>query len=566
MTTLQPRHPTLTAALEAAAAQCDAARGYIFLSRGAPVHLPYAQLWQVARQMAATLQQRGLAKGDRVVLTLGTSPEFAHVYWGLQLCGAVPCILPAPGAGREQSSAVRRILAVADQIEASAIIGSADDLAALAGQDQHAQLWDVAQLDLGDGAAWQRPCQSPRDLAVIQATSGSTGTPKCVALTQFNVLANLEQIGLRLRMNDGDVQICWVPIFHDMGLIGCFFLALYWQIPGVFLSPFQFLREPRSWLKAITDFKGTISPAPNFSYLLTTKRISDNDLAGLCLASWKAAICGAEQIDVNAIQDFAQRFHKVGLRSPALVPGYGMAEAALCITMYSPGEALNYETVLQKDLAERGVAVPVSPESEDPTTTLCDCGAVVEGTQLVIRNGAGEALDDGQVGQIWVAGPSLLQEYINLPSENAILLQAGWLNTGDLGYLRNGRLFVVGRSKEIIIIRGHNYAPVDFERAAEEVTQVTAGRVVAIGIPNAHEGTEQLVILCEQPREKLTLPLAEWQRTIQTHVGKRTGILPAQVLILPRNAIPRTTSGKLQRGLMRKMVMEGQIEIGRLGD
>jgi acyl-CoA synthetase (AMP-forming)/AMP-acid ligase II len=516
--------------------------------------------------MAATLQQRGLAKGDRVLLTLGTSPEFAHVYWGLQLCGAVPCILPAPGAGREQSSAVRRILAVADQIEASAIIGSADDLAALAGHDQRAQLWDVAQLVLGDGAAWQRPCQSPGDLAVIQATSGSTGTPKCVALTQFNVLANLEQIGLRLRIDNSDVQICWLPLFHDMGLIGCFFLAVYWQMPGVFLTPFQFLREPLSWLQAISNYRGTISPAPNFAFALLTQRITEDEAMQLNLTSWKAAVCGGEPIEVPTLQRFVQRFEKVGFSPHALVPAYGMAEAALCITMYSPGEALNYETVLQKELAERGVAVPVSPASEDPTTTLCDCGAVVEGTQLVIRNGVGEAVGDGQVGQIWVAGPSLLQEYINLPSENATLLQAGWLNTGDLGYLRNGRLFVVGRSKEIIIIRGHNYAPVDFERAAEEVAQVTAGRVVAIGIPNAQEGTEQLVILCEQPREKLALPLAEWQRTIQIHVGKRTGILPAQVLILPRNAIPRTTSGKLQRGLMRKLVMEGQIEIGRVGD
>jgi acyl-CoA synthetase (AMP-forming)/AMP-acid ligase II len=282
-------------------------------------------------------------------------------------------------------------------------------------------------------------------------------------------------------------------------------------------------------------------------------------LAGLSLASWKAAICGGEQIDVVTMQNFADRFRQVGFHPNALVPAYGMAEAALCITMYSPGEALNYETVLQKELAERGVAVPVSLSSEDPTTTLCDCGAVVEGTQLVIRNGVGAAVGDGQVGQIWVAGPSLLQEYINLPSENATLLQAGWLNTGDLGYLRNGRLFVVGRSKEIIIIRGHNYAPVDFERAAEEVAQVTAGRVVAIGIPNAQQGTEQLVILCEQPREALTLSPAEWQRAIQSHVGKRTGILPAQVIILPRNAIPRTTSGKLQRGLMRRMVMEGAV-------
>ncbi len=557
---MQPRYQTLTETLAAAATHCGDTRGYIFLSRNAPINLSYAQLWLAARQMAATFQQRGLAKGDRVLLTLGTSPEFAQVYWGLQLCGAAPCVLPAPGGGREQTSAVLRILAVANQIDATVIIGTADDLAAFANTEHACHLWDVALIKLGDATAWQRPTQLATDLAVIQATSGSTGTPKCVALTQFNVLANLEQDGQRLRIDNTDVQVCWLPLFHDMGLIGCFFLAVFWKMPGVFLTPFQFLREPLSWLQAITDYKGTISPAPNFAFALVSQRITEDDLARLNLASWKAAVCGGEPIEVPTLQRFVQRFQQVGFRSNALVPAYGMAEAALCITMYSPGEALNYETVLQSDLAERGIALLADPASDEPVTTLCDCGAVVEGTQLVIRNAAGDRLGDGQVGQIWVAGPSLLQEYINLPSENATLLQDGWLNTGDLGYLRNGRLFVVGRSKEIIIIRGHNYAPVDFERAAEEVAHVTSGRVVAVGIPDPKAGTEQLVILCEQPREKtLPLSLEEWQRTIQIHVGKRTSILPAQVVIVPRNSIPRTTSGKLQRSLARQMMMQGAV-------
>ena len=224
--------------------------------------------------------------------------------------------------------------------------------------------------------------------------------------------------------------------------------------------------------------------------------------------------------------------------------------------MYSPGEPLHYETVDQRALAERALAIPVNADGTQPVTTLCDCGAPVAGTHLCIRNDAGAALADGQVGRIWVAGPSLLQEYLNQPAETAALLRDGWLDTGDLGYLRNGRLFVVGRAKEVIIIRGHNYSPIDFERAAEEVAGVAAGRVVAVGIPTPAEGTEQLVLLCEQPREIATPDkLAAWQRTIQSHVGKRTGLFPAQVVAVPRNSIPRTTSGKLQRGLARKMVM-----------
>lgn len=553
---MQPRFQTLTHALEQAAQHAPATTGYTFLNRGAAVAMPYRDLWRLARQMAATLQAQGIGKGDRVVITLPTSPEFAQLYWGLQLCGAVPCVLPAPSAGREQSQSVQRILAVARQIAASAIIGAADDLAAFAGQEPGCPVWDMAQWPLAEADAWQPVAQSATDLAVIQATSGSTSSPKCVAVSQFSMAANLEQIGHRLRIDETDVKVGWLPLYHDMGLVGCFFLALYWSIPGIFLTPFQFLRDPRSWLQAISTYKGTLSPAPNFAYALTYKRVSDDNLVGLNLASWKAAICGGEQINTPDMKGFIRRFQAVGFSPNALVPAYGMAEAALCITMYSPGEPLHYETVDQRALAERALAIPVNADGTQPVTTLCDCGAPVAGTHLCIRNDAGAALADGQVGRIWVAGPSLLREYFNQPAETAALLRDGWLDTGDLGYLRNGRLFVVGRAKEVIIIRGHNYSPIDFERAAEEVAGVAAGRVVAVGIPTPAEGTEQLVLLCEQPREIATPDkLAAWQRTIQSHVGKRTGLFPAQVVAVPRNSIPRTTSGKLQRGLVRKMVM-----------
>ena len=555
---MQPRFETLTHALEQAAQHASATTGYTFLNRGAAVAMPYRELWRMARQMAATLQAQGIGKGDRVVITLPTSPEFAQLYWGLQLCGAVPCVLPAPSAGREQSQSVQRIVAVARQIAASAIIGAADDLAALAGQDPGCPLWDMAQWTFAEADTWQPVAQSATDLAVIQATSGSTSSPKCVAVSQFSMAANLEQIGQRLRIDETDVKVGWLPLYHDMGLVGCFFLALYWSIPGIFLTPFQFLRDPRSWLQAISTYKGTLSPAPNFAYALTYKRVSDDNLVGLNLASWKAAICGGEQINTPDMKGFIQRFQAVGFSPNALVPAYGMAEAALCITMYSPGEPLHYETVDQRALAERAHAIPVNDDGTQPVTTLCDCGAPVAGTHLCIRNDAGAALADGQVGRIWVAGPSLLREYFNQPAETAALLRDGWLDTGDLGYLRHGRLFVVGRAKEVIIIRGHNYSPIDFERAAEEVAGVAAGRVVAVGIPTPAEGTEQLVLICEQPREIATADkLAAWQRTIQSHVGKRTGLFPAQVVAVPRNSIPRTTSGKLQRGLARKLVMEG---------
>jgi acyl-CoA synthetase (AMP-forming)/AMP-acid ligase II len=331
-----------------------------------------------------------------------------------------------------------------------------------------------------------------------------------------------------------------------MGLVGCFIFTLYWQLHGVFMTPYHFLRRPGSWLKAISEFGGTLSPAPNFAYALAARRTTEKEAAALDLSSWRAAMCGAEQIDINTLQSFNRRFEAYGFRAGSLIPCYGMAEASLCVSMHQPSKIFNYERVSRSTLAEAGQAVLTDQTDASQITLVCDCGQPVDGMTVRILDEAGTALPDGHVGQIWISGPSLSPGYFGAAELNAQLFQDGWLKTGDLGYMRAGHLFVTGRSKELIVIRGHNYQPTEFEWAAAQIDGLAAGRVVAFSAFSPDEGTEQLYLVCERPR-KSELSVQALAEEVKRHVGRSTGVLPAHVAFVPRNTIPKTTSGKVQR-------------------
>jgi acyl-CoA synthetase (AMP-forming)/AMP-acid ligase II len=329
-----------------------------------------------------------------------------------------------------------------------------------------------------------------------------------------------------------------------MGLIGCFLFVLYWQLHGVFMTPYRFIRRPVTWLKAISDYGGTLSPAPNFAYGLVERRSTEQELAQLDLFTWRAALCGAEPIDPRTLQKFAQRFENAGFRPNSLTPCYGLVEASLCVAMHRPGEPLHYEQVARSALTKEKRAL--LDDRTDDTVLICDCGAPVEGTRIRITDENGAELPEGHVGSIWISGPSVTTSYYNAPEEIGRTLQAGWLNTGDLGYIRNGHLFVTGRNKDLIVIRGHNYQPTDFEWTAAEIPGISQGRVVAFGVYNSAEATEQLYLVCERPL-KVEIEEETLVETIKLHVGRQTGVLPTHVGLVTRNTIPKTTSGKLQR-------------------
>lgn len=552
---MQTRYPTLVDALRGAAEWAPTGRGYTFLSAAGPVQLSFERLWRDACALAGGLQGKGVQHGDRIVLTLATGPAFVRVYTALQLCGAIPCVVPTPGKGPNGASSVRRTLAIGRQLGASAIIASAESGPLLIDAASPVPVWTVAQIEAVAAPAWQSCPARGDDIAVIQATSGSTGTPRCVALTHRNVLSNLEQIGRRLRVNmEQDVHVCWLPLFHDMGLIGGPLFTTYWQLPGVFMDPARFLRDPAHWLRAISDYRGTLSPSPSFAYALATQRTPDSDLAALDLRAWRAALCGAEPIDVAVLQRFTERFAVCGFRPDAFVPCYGLAEATLCVAMHPPGGQVRLERVSRAVMARHGVAESADTLDVEDAATICDCGPPMDGMRLQIVDEAGRPLPEGHVGHILIAGPSVMEAYVGLAEATREVLEDGWLRTGDLGYLRAGRLFVTGRSKDLIIIRGHNYAPSDFEWAAAEVPGVCAGRVVAFGVADPGDGSEQLYLVCEQPTDNAGEE-DELRRAIQAHVAKRTGVWATHVGFVPRRTIPRTTSGKVQRNRARAVYL-----------
>jgi acyl-CoA synthetase (AMP-forming)/AMP-acid ligase II len=322
------------------------------------------------------------------------------------------------------------------------------------------------------------------------------------------------------------------------------------------MTPFRFLRRPAAWLRAISDYRGTLSPAPNFAYALAARRLNGDDLAGLDLRSWRSALCGAEQIDVATLEAFAARFAGCGFGPHSFTPCYGLAEAALAVTICDPGRPLAWEHVSRDRLASDRVAAPVTESHLPGGRRLCDCGPVVDGTRIRIVGDAGGELADGQIGEIWMAGPSIASGYYNDPDLGAKVVRDGWFATGDLGYLRGGHLFVAGRRKDLIVIRGHNYQPADFESVAAEVPGVAAGRVVAFGAWSAEAATEDLYLLCEKTQAS-ELGDDELGASIKAHVARQTGVLPAVVGLVPRNYIARTTSGKVQRAATKAMFLSG---------
>ncbi len=544
---------TPTTLIEALKQAAESDKQYIFLDQKEPFELSYRDLLGQAKMVAGKLQAKGIAPGERVIIVLPTCPAFAVTFWGIVLAGAVPCVLPSPTLSRAPQAGIDKIEAVSHKIDGQLLITSDKEAAAWAEGVSALPIITVEALDAEALAPHRCVERDPADLAVIQATSGSTSAPKCVMLSHVNILSNCAQMRNKTSFSEGDVVVSWLPMFHDMGLIGCLIYSLVAKAPAVLIPSSKFIRRPFIYLKAISDYRGSKSPAPNFAYGLLLSKITDEQLATLDLSSMKSAVCGAEPVDPLLLQAYSNRFKSAQLGPTALGPAYGMAEVALCATMSAPDEPLAYETISDFELHQNGVAVPILPESDERSLNVCNCGRPVDGMAIEIRNTHHSPLPDGNVGRIWLSGPSIMMGYMGDPEKTAETLVDGWLDTGDIGYMRNGYLFVLGRDKELIIIRGHNYYPTDFERAAEQIDGIDSGRVVAFGVYNSAVFSEQLHLVCEVKKSKMSDELAE---QIKAHVATTTGIPPAHVALMPRGTIPRTTSGKLQRALLKKTYTE----------
>ena len=546
---IRPKHATLTDMLsEAAQSQAS----LFFVDRKEQdQEVPMARVRERALSIAADLMARGVRRGDRVALVLPTCPEFVECLFGVLCAGAIPVPLYPPvrlGRLDEYHSKTAAMLRAVD----AALVVTDERIRRFLGvavQLAGPRLGSVIASSLG-GMNSIEVGLAADDVALIQFSSGTTNDPKPVALTHANLLSNLAAIERYLRDEGAPnlVGVTWLPLYHDMGLIGNLLSAFYLPAPMVLLPPELFVAVPGAWLRAISRHRGTVTAAPNFAFGLCLKRIRDEELDGVDLSSWRVSLNGAEAVSAAVQRRFNERFARWGLRASALTPCYGMAEASLGVTFKPAGTSFRSLGVDAEKLALDGVVEPGAKE-------LVSVGRPLAGVEVEIRDAAGVSLSPGRVGHIFVRGSSVMAGYFARTDLTDQAIHDGWLDTGDLGFIQDGELFVSGRHKDIIVVRGANHAPEEFEAALESLPGVRIGCAVAVGFVPPGEDDEALAMLVETTADAPSSLADE----VASRVQERTRIRPAHVELLAPGTLPRTSSGKLRRREARTQWLAGTL-------
>jgi acyl-CoA synthetase (AMP-forming)/AMP-acid ligase II len=518
----------------------------------------WADILASAREVAGGLQSVGIRPGDRVAIVHPTEPAFFDAFFGCLIAGAVPVPLYPPlrlGRLAEYHERTSRMLRAC---RARLVLCDARTRRVLG------ETIEQARPPLGCAVTAALPRRSPAAIAVdpdavafIQFSSGTTSEPRPVLLTHRAVAANVRAILAAIRAAHPEspdrphVCVSWLPLYHDMGLVGAVLAAIAHPGSLVLIPPELFLARPSLWLRAISRHRGTISPAPNFAYALCAERVPEAELDGLDLGSWCVAMNGAEPVTPASLDRFVARFARCGLRPEALAPVYGLAEAALAVTFSELGRPFARERFDREALYRDGRARVAADGHE-----LVSLGRPLPGFAVRIASGRGAPLPDGCVGEVEVRGPSLMLGYDGLPEATAAVLRDGWLATGDLGFVHAGDLYLCARAKDVIVLRGRNHAPQDVEQAASEVAGVRTGCVVAVGfVPDGGQG-EELFVFAERARGDRSPDLEE---RVKSRVVARTGLVPAAVRVLPAGTLPRTSSGKLRRAETRRLHQLGAL-------
>jgi fatty-acyl-CoA synthase len=583
-----PRHvaPTLIDAVRAL--EGDAERGFVFVRPDGTERLrSFQEMAAEAGRRAASLVALGLVKGDRVALVIPDGEEFVLSLLGTLFAGLVPVPL-SPQLSMSSIDGYHATVAhITRAAEASVLLtttAARPFVEAVLGQVEGLRaIVTVEELAASNDSTSTLCVQaSPGDLALIQFTSGSTSRPKGVAVTHGNLAANAEAFMIHGLHRDPSVDkgVSWLPLFHDMGLIGFVVGPLFTNVPCVLMPAASFARRPRLWLDKIHQHRGTITYAPNFAYALVAKRLKGKDVQDLDLSSLRVSGCGAEPIQPSVLREFAATFGPAGFDARAFLPSYGMAEATLAITFTPLRQGLNSDTVDAHALTEgKAVAASAAGPELSGASEVVDCGVAFPGHEVAIVDAAGGRVGERRVGQIVARGPSVTQGYFREPELTAQTFRpirgdtpgdAPWLHTGDLGYLVGDRLFVCGRLKDIIIVRGRNYYPSDIEWAVTEASGAASARrgmVVAFGVFIDARGRasedgiseEQLVICCEGHSSE-----AEAIRETATAVlASRFGLTVHEVVVAPLASLPRTSSGKPKRRETRQRYLEGALPRAR---
>jgi acyl-CoA synthetase (AMP-forming)/AMP-acid ligase II/aryl carrier-like protein len=524
--------------------------------------VPYGDIHRRALGILYHLQALGAQRGDKMIIFLSNNEQFLDGFWAA-LCGG---IVPVPLAVGISDEHRHKLLRVARKLGRPLLYTdskSLERLGALAAElgesalfaELKARAFLVESItDISRPGKLYRP--APEDLAFIQFSSGSTSEPKGVMLTHGNLIANAQGATAVGKYNDQDVTLSWMPLTHDMGLIG-FYLIQFANRVHINLMPTElFVRRPLLWLQVAARKRVTLTCSPNFGYRHFLKVLGDRRLEGVDLSSIRQIYNGAEPISVELCNEFMSALAYTGLKHQAMYPVYGLAEASLAVAFPEPGLDYRWIRVNRHKLGV-GAQVEVNPaDSRDALELVC-VGRVVPNTELRIADDERGALPDGRVGHILIRGPNVTRGYFGDPEATAQAIGAdGWVDTGDLGFMHEGSLYIAGRSKEIIFVNGQNYYPYDLENIAQRAPGLDLNKLVAAGVAReGSKGEELVVFVLHRGSMQEFLPTAA---AVSRLINEHTGLEVAQVI--PTKRIPKTTSGKVQRHLLETAYVDGEFD------
>lgn len=514
--------------------------------------LSYADLAAGAARAAAAMRRAGVEQSDRVCLLAPTSPELLITLFGAWRAGAVPIVLPLPRRITELDAYVEDVTTRVDVSGASLLV-VADVFAEQGVSFDGVRATTARPAELMGGDPIREPVPSDGDaLALLQFTSGTTARSRAVTLTHRHLLTNMAGAGALAEIDASrDVLVSWLPLFHDMGLIGLLFGSVAYAAPLVLEPTEEFLARPGSWIDAISRYGGTITASPNFGYGLAARDITTKRRR-LDLSSLRIAANGAEPVDIDTCATFAQTAGAYGFAAEAMCPMYGLAEATLAVTLSRGDEPVAVEWVDREAFETRAEVVP-APEGDLMAKALVACGHPIPGTRIAIVDDDGRALPDGRVGEVVVQGPGVMAGYWQNPDATAEVIREGWLHTGDIGFLGRHGLVISGRKKDMIILGGRNLYPEDYEFWTERVPGVRRGNVIAFAL---HEA-ERMVVVAETTAQ--ADGAGEIAREALRTLRRRLPRSPEEVVLVRAGTLPKTSSGKRQRGECRQQYVSGEL-------
>ena len=533
---------------------------YLYGDGDEPEVITYAALADGARALAAGLQARGLLPGQTVAIMLPTGRDYLFSFFGILLAGGIPVPIYPPLRPSQVEDHLRRHAGILANARAVLLITVAEArrVARLIKAQVEALRDVVAPEELAAPAEAFKGCAvRGQDVAFLQYTSGSTGQPKGVILTHANLLANIRAMGEAVQADSTDVFVSWLPLYHDMGLIGAWLGSLYFSTPLVLMSPLAFLTRPQRWLWTIHKHRGTLTAAPNFAYELCLSKVDDRDLEGLDLSSLRMALNGAEPVSSNTVRYFSDRFAPYGFRPQAMAPVYGLAEASVGLAFPPPDRGPLIDRIQREPFASLGKAVPA--EAPDPhILEFVACGQPLPGCQIRIVDAAGRELPERQEGRLEFRGPSATSGYLRNAEATRRLFDGVWLDSGDLAYVAEGDVYPTSRVKDVIIRGGRNIYPYEVEEAVGDITGIRKGCVAVFGSPDLASGTERVIVIAET-REAEPVTLEALQVQVRGVATDLLGMPPDDVVLAPPHTVLKTSSGKIRRAAVRELFEQGRI-------